>query len=159
MQPTSILNFWNIITSDYVNGDGFKRCTVLRYTVRQDWYQTWTMTSQGVTPSKLKREEQCFPPLQSLTWKEQMSLDQSNRLHEPRRLRRGCWERNLVPPPLRSPQTAPRSEKLRNVSIGQRSLKCWSGHTWRKKKSGFFSPSLFSESRHFEYELHTKNFM
>lgn len=53
-----------------------------------------------------------------------MSLDQSNRLYEPRRLGRGCWECSLAPPPPRSPQTAPRSEKLRNVSIGQRSLKC-----------------------------------
>lgn len=73
-----------------------------------------------------------------------MSRGQRIRWYESRRPGRGYWECSLVPPLLRSPQTAPRSEKPKNVSIGQRSLRCWSEHTWGKRGRGWCYTSIQS---------------
>lgn len=68
--------------------------------------------------------------LLSYTLKEQRSQGQNIHWYESRHQGRGCWERSLVPPFLHSLQTAPHSEKLKNGLISQRSLRCWSDHTW-----------------------------
>lgn len=72
-----------------------------------------------------------------------MSRGRSIRWYESRRPGRGCWEWSPVPPLLRSLQTAPRSERPRNVSIGQRSLRCWSDHTWGKRGEVLYLLLLF----------------